>query len=328
MSKSLGNSIEPQDIIKESGAEIIRLWVAMVDYREEVRLGKQILARVVEAYRKIRNTLPLPAVEPLRLRPGGRSRAARSHAGGRSVRARALRRRRARRCSRRTKPTTSRRSSSAINQFATVDSQRVLRRRLEGSALHVRRGIARAPLGADGDVRHRRRPGPAARADPADDGRRAVAAPARARARRRSTWPSSRRRCRRAARPDARRALGAADEDPRRGQPRRSKPSGRPRPSATRSARGSRCAPAATTRALLERYRDDLPMLFIVSQVELEPAGARDGPLEVEVTRAEGREVPALLADRARRFRRDAGTEGLCDRCVDALSRTTARVAG
>ncbi len=57
MSKSLGNSIEPQDIIKESGAEIIRLWVAMVDFREEVRLGKQILARVVEAYRKIRNTL-------------------------------------------------------------------------------------------------------------------------------------------------------------------------------------------------------------------------------------------------------------------------------
>ena len=44
MSKSLGNSIEPQEIIKESGAEIIRLWVAMVDFREEVRVGKQILA--------------------------------------------------------------------------------------------------------------------------------------------------------------------------------------------------------------------------------------------------------------------------------------------
>jgi len=57
MSKSLGNTIAPQDIIKQSGAEIIRLWVAMVDYREEVRLGKQIIARVVEAYRKIRNTL-------------------------------------------------------------------------------------------------------------------------------------------------------------------------------------------------------------------------------------------------------------------------------
>ena len=57
MSKSLGNSIDPQKIIRRYGAEILRLWVAMVDYREEVRLGDEILARVVEAYRKIRNTL-------------------------------------------------------------------------------------------------------------------------------------------------------------------------------------------------------------------------------------------------------------------------------
>ena len=57
MSKSLGNTIEPHTIIKQSGSEILRLWVAMVDYREEVRIGAQILARVVEAYRKIRNTL-------------------------------------------------------------------------------------------------------------------------------------------------------------------------------------------------------------------------------------------------------------------------------
>ena len=57
MSKSLGNTIEPQMIIKQSGSEILRLWVAMVDYREEVRIGKQILDRMVEAYRKIRNTL-------------------------------------------------------------------------------------------------------------------------------------------------------------------------------------------------------------------------------------------------------------------------------
>ncbi len=56
MSKSLGNTIEPQEIIAKSGAEIIRLWVAMVDYREEIRIGKEILARVVEAYRKLRNT--------------------------------------------------------------------------------------------------------------------------------------------------------------------------------------------------------------------------------------------------------------------------------
>jgi isoleucyl-tRNA synthetase len=56
MSKSLGNVLQPQDIIKDSGADILRLWVAMSDYREEIRISKEILARVVEAYRKIRNT--------------------------------------------------------------------------------------------------------------------------------------------------------------------------------------------------------------------------------------------------------------------------------
>jgi isoleucyl-tRNA synthetase len=56
MSKSVGNSIAPQDVIKESGADILRLWVAMSDYTGEIRISKEILARVVEAYRKIRNT--------------------------------------------------------------------------------------------------------------------------------------------------------------------------------------------------------------------------------------------------------------------------------
>ena len=56
MSKPLGNTIVPQDVIRASGAEVLRLWVSMVDYRDEVRLGKAVLARTVEAYRKIRNT--------------------------------------------------------------------------------------------------------------------------------------------------------------------------------------------------------------------------------------------------------------------------------
>jgi isoleucyl-tRNA synthetase len=56
MSKSLGNTIEPEEIIARSGAETLRLWVAMVDFREEIRIGPEILARVVEAYRKLRNT--------------------------------------------------------------------------------------------------------------------------------------------------------------------------------------------------------------------------------------------------------------------------------
>ncbi|MGE5362200.1 MAG: isoleucine--tRNA ligase, partial [Bacteroidales bacterium] len=56
MSKSIGNTIEPQDVIKQSGAEILRLMYAMADFREEVRVGPEVLARVVEAYRKLRNT--------------------------------------------------------------------------------------------------------------------------------------------------------------------------------------------------------------------------------------------------------------------------------
>jgi isoleucyl-tRNA synthetase len=57
MSKSLGNTLEPEEIINKSGAEILRLWTSMVDYREEMRVGKEILARVVESYLKLRNTL-------------------------------------------------------------------------------------------------------------------------------------------------------------------------------------------------------------------------------------------------------------------------------
>jgi isoleucyl-tRNA synthetase len=57
MSKSRGDSIAPEDVIKQSGADILRLWVSMSDYREEIRVSNEILARAVEAYRKIRNTL-------------------------------------------------------------------------------------------------------------------------------------------------------------------------------------------------------------------------------------------------------------------------------
>ena len=56
MSKSLGNGIEPEDIIKKYGAEVLRLWTASVDYTEDVRLSETILTRLTEAYRKLRNT--------------------------------------------------------------------------------------------------------------------------------------------------------------------------------------------------------------------------------------------------------------------------------
>lgn len=56
MSKSKGNVISPHDVIKESGAEIIRLWVASTEFTEELRVSKEILTRVVDVYRKLRNT--------------------------------------------------------------------------------------------------------------------------------------------------------------------------------------------------------------------------------------------------------------------------------
>ena len=56
MSKSLGNVIAPAEIIKSHGAEILRLWVAAEDYRDDIRLSPEILSRLTEAYRRIRNT--------------------------------------------------------------------------------------------------------------------------------------------------------------------------------------------------------------------------------------------------------------------------------
>ena len=57
MSKSLGNAVEPEVVIRESGAEILRLWAAMVDYAEDQRIGKTILQTTIDAYRKLRNTV-------------------------------------------------------------------------------------------------------------------------------------------------------------------------------------------------------------------------------------------------------------------------------
>ena len=57
MSKSLGNTVTPQDVIKESGADILRLWVMTTDYWEDQRLGKNIIQTNIDAYRKLRNTI-------------------------------------------------------------------------------------------------------------------------------------------------------------------------------------------------------------------------------------------------------------------------------
>jgi len=57
MSKSLGNVVTPQDVIKQSGADILRLWVVSSDYAEDLRIGPEILKTNADAYRKLRNTV-------------------------------------------------------------------------------------------------------------------------------------------------------------------------------------------------------------------------------------------------------------------------------
>jgi isoleucyl-tRNA synthetase len=56
MSKSMGNVVAPEEVIKKFGAEILRLWVAAQDYRDDIRISQEILQRLSDAYRRIRNT--------------------------------------------------------------------------------------------------------------------------------------------------------------------------------------------------------------------------------------------------------------------------------
>jgi isoleucyl-tRNA synthetase len=57
MSKSLGNTVAPEEVIKEYGADILRLWVAQSDYTVDLRIGKEILKGVADSYRRLRNTM-------------------------------------------------------------------------------------------------------------------------------------------------------------------------------------------------------------------------------------------------------------------------------
>ncbi len=148
MSKSKGNVVEPQKVSNTLGAEILRLWVAATDYSGELFISDEILKRVVESYRRIRNTLrfllantsdfdPASDAVPIdqlleidRYRARGGARARRYRRG----RLRALR--------------------ISPGRAATADvlfrgPRRLLPRRVEGSPVHDRQGQRRASLGAD-----------------------------------------------------------------------------------------------------------------------------------------------------------------------------------
>ena len=57
MSKSLGNTVEPQKVMAQSGADILRLWVCATDYADDQRIGPEILKNTIETYRKLRNSI-------------------------------------------------------------------------------------------------------------------------------------------------------------------------------------------------------------------------------------------------------------------------------
>ena len=80
MSKSLGNTVAPQEVIKHSGADILRLWVCASDYADDQRIGPEILKTTIETYRKLRNTIRW-MLGTLAHFQRGRARRARGHAG-------------------------------------------------------------------------------------------------------------------------------------------------------------------------------------------------------------------------------------------------------
>ena len=323
MSKSVGNVILPQDVIKESGAEILRLWVAMSDFREELRVGKQILARVVEAYRKFRNTLRYLASNLYDFDPA----TDRVAAGALAEVDRYI---------------LSRYGATAgaviaayerydypaifqtLNQFLTVDLSAFYadvskdrlytlaaaspeRRSAQTAMFLMAEGLARllAPiLPVTSDELWKHLPVSAgARAETAGPREASVHlalfpgdAAALADAGVDATWDRLR-----AIRDDVNRALETARQEKIIG---------------TSLQAHVRVSAQGASGALLEQYEADLPMLFIVSQVSLERSGPES--VRVSVERAEGQKC-----DRCWRTVPDVAREGrlagLCSRCVEAL---------
>jgi isoleucyl-tRNA synthetase len=314
MSKSVGNVIAPQVVIKESGAETLRLWVAMSDFREELRVGKQILQRVTEAYRKIRNTMRYlvsnlydfdPSVDrvPLAQMQEVDRYALDRYAAMASAAVRAY--------DRYDYPSI----FQTVNQFVTVDLSAFYadvskdrlytfgasspeRRSAQTAMFVIADGLARLlapilPMTADELWRHL----PGAR----DESVHLAEFPAEL-DRLSDADLSGRWQALIAIRDEVNRALETA---------RQAKTIG-----TSLAAHVSLTAGGESAR-LLQRYERDLPMLFIVSQVTLDVSGP-DG-VSVAVARAEGekcercwRVLPSLAGD--------PEAPGLCARCVSALS--------
>ena len=319
MSKSLGNTIAPQDVMKQSGADVLRLWVSMVDYREDIRLGKEILARVVEAYRKFRNVLRVllanlydfdPKVDAV---PRDRMLEI-----DRWVMARYAQ--------------LATRIISAYddydypaiyqsaNQFITVDlsafyvditkdrmytfgAKSEARRSGQTAMFLIADGLARllAPiLPFTMDEMWRSLPG---EREPSVHLTRFPTELAE--------WEDERLLDRWAQLGPVRNAVNAALEEKRQQKVITSNLSAR-----------VGIAAAGALAQLLGEYRDELPALFGVSQVDLDQGftATAEETVQVRVDRAEG-----VKCDRCWRFVASVNPEGICDRCVDALAEPVSR---
>ena len=317
MSKSVGNVIEPQDIIDQSGAEILRLWTAMVDYREEVRIGPEILARVIEAYRKLRNTARILVAnlydfDPARdARPFDALEAVDRYVLGRYADT-------AQRVLRAYDAFEFHVIFHALNAFATVDlsafyvdvskdrlytlGSRSESRRASQTAIYIMAdGLTRlmAPvLPVTSEQLWKVLPGDRSESVHLADFPRESELT-------RLIQPGLEE--------DWRRLLAFRDavnaEIERQRQEKR-----------IGNSLGARITIRAGSddHALLERYRSDLPMLFIVSDVRLDPGSSGD-PLSVVAGAA-----PGVKCSRCWRYvshlSTEQGREGLCDRCIEAIA--------
>ncbi len=311
MSKSLGNVISPQQVMKDAGADVLRLWVALVDYRDEIRLGKEILARTVEAYRKIRNTFRYLLSNLYDFTPSrDQVPHASMHGVDRHILSRYARLERAVKANYRAYEFQA--LAHAVNEFVTVELSALYidvskdrlytfradspeRRSAQTALYHLADGLVRliAPvLSMTADEIWRALPGdrepsvhmaefPASPDEWIDDGLDAQ-------------WEALGR---------VRRTVNEALEHAR-----AAKTIGAPLTAhITIHASGADLA-------LLRATQDELPMLCIVSQVTLREAV--EGPVRVEVAHADGDKCP-----RCWRFVETLTTpDGLCGRCADAVA--------
>ncbi len=183
MSKSLGNVIAPDKVLGSLGADVLRLWVAATDYTAEMSISDEILKRMAESYRRMRNTARFPAREPARLRsrraPAGAARAAV---------ARPLAHRACPHAAGRDQPGLPRLPVPPhlpeAAQLLRGGPGGLLSRHRQGPHVHHARGRQAAAFRADGHAARDACDGALARAHPVLHGRGDVAAPAGQRARR------------------------------------------------------------------------------------------------------------------------------------------------